>query len=251
MQSHQLVLRPACEQSNCPMQLLLLSKAVVVALTAEEVVLPGQKRGQSGLLAMYLAISFSIVGTAVQYYAVAALISDRQRVVRAECGDATEPLLHEPAGSESDSDPDLDSSAEVSLQKNGRRTIAALLGMSAADTPLLLLAFAAGTAAAWGQALVPHYTGKIIDSASIQPDGQKFQWNILKLLGVAVGCALFTGSKASLFTLAMARLNMRIRTQLFHSLLRQDIGFFDTTKTGEITSWQLTQQQWLRTWAGT
>ena len=83
---------------------------------------------------------------------------------------------------------------------------------------------------------MPHYTGKVIDSASIQPDSQKFQWNILKLLSVAIACALFTGSKASLFTLAMARLNMRIRTQLFHSLLRQDIGFFDTTKTGEVTS---------------
>ena len=71
-------------------------------------------------------------------------LADCQTVVRAECGDASEPLLHEPAGSESDSDSGSDSAAEVSLQKNGRRTIAALLGMSAADTPLLLLAFAAG-----------------------------------------------------------------------------------------------------------
>ncbi|KAL0050049.1 hypothetical protein WJX82_003500 [Trebouxia sp. C0006] len=67
----------------------------------------------------------------------------------------------------------------------------ALLGIIAADTPLLLVAFA----------------------------------------------AVFTGTKASMFTLGMARLNKRIQTQLFHLLLRQGVGFFDTTKTGTITSW--------------
>ena len=36
--------------------------------------------------------------------------------------------------------------------------------------------------------------------------------------------------------MAMARLNARIRSRLFGTLLRQDIGFFDKTKTGEITS---------------
>ena len=36
--------------------------------------------------------------------------------------------------------------------------------------------------------------------------------------------------------MAMARLNVRIRSRLFSALLRQEIGFFDKTKTGEITS---------------
>ncbi len=60
---------------------------------------------------------------------------------------------------------------------------------------------------------------------------------MVKLMGVVVGCAVFTGTKASMFTLGMARLNKRIQTQLFHLLLRQGVGFFDTTKTGTITSW--------------
>ena len=63
-----------------------------------------------------------------------------------------------------------------------------------------------------------------------------FQQTTVKLVGVAFGCAVFTGVRGGLFTLGMARLNLRIRTKLFHSLLRQDIAFFDTTKTGEITS---------------
>ena len=57
------------------MQLLLLGKAVVVALMGEELVFPGQRTGQSGLLAMYLAICYSIVGIAVQYYTAETLIT--------------------------------------------------------------------------------------------------------------------------------------------------------------------------------
>ena len=36
--------------------------------------------------------------------------------------------------------------------------------------------------------------------------------------------------------MAMARLNVRIRSRLFSALLHQEVGFFDKTKTGEITS---------------
>ena len=32
--------------------------------------------------------------------------------------------------------------------------------------------------------------------------------------------------------MCMARLNVRIRTRLFDSLLAQELGYFDTTKTG-------------------
>ena len=34
----------------------------------------------------------------------------------------------------------------------------------------------------------------------------------------------------------MARLNMRVRIELFASLLKQELAFFDVTKTGKITS---------------
>eukprot|EP00241_Pyramimonas_parkeae_P020214 CAMPEP_0114288964 /NCGR_PEP_ID=MMETSP0059-20121206/7106_1 /TAXON_ID=36894 /ORGANISM="Pyramimonas parkeae, Strain CCMP726" /LENGTH=172 /DNA_ID=CAMNT_0001410175 /DNA_START=1 /DNA_END=515 /DNA_ORIENTATION=+ len=39
-----------------------------------------------------------------------------------------------------------------------------------------------------------------------------------------------------MFTLCCARLNVRIRRTLMQSLLRQEVGFFDLTKTGDITS---------------
>jgi ATP-binding cassette subfamily B (MDR/TAP) protein 9 len=54
----------------------------------------------------------------------------------------------------------------------------------------------------------------------------------LKLVGVAVLCGVFTGIRGGLFSVAMWRLNVRIRTTLFNSLLTQEIGFFDTQQTG-------------------
>lgn len=41
------------------------------------------------------------------------------------------------------------------------------------------------------------------------------------------------GIRGGLFTVAMTRLNVRIRTSLFDALMRQEIAFFTSTKTGE------------------
>jgi ATP-binding cassette subfamily B (MDR/TAP) protein 9 len=89
-----------------------------------------------------------------------------------------------------------------------------------------------GAAAALGQALIPYYTGVIIDCASIDPDAKEFQWTCLKLVVVSLGCAVFTGIRGGLFTIGMTRLNVRIRTSLFDALMRQEIAFFSATRTG-------------------
>jgi ATP-binding cassette subfamily B (MDR/TAP) protein 9 len=54
------------------------------------------------------------------------------------------------------------------------------------------------------------------------------------LLVVAAACGLFTGIRGGLFSVAMTRLNVRLRRALFSSLLQQEIGFYDTIKTGGV-----------------
>lgn len=49
--------------------------------------------------------------------------------------------------------------------------------------------------------------------------------------------------------MCMARLNIRIRTRLFDSLLGQELGYFDTTKTGALGAHQdahafVTNERW-------
>lgn len=48
--------------------------------------------------------------------------------------------------------------------------------------------------------------------------------------------SVFAGCRGSCFLMVMSRVNLRVREQLFSSLLRQDLGFFQDTKTGEAWS---------------
>ncbi|GAB4821914.1 hypothetical protein N2152v2_008960 [Parachlorella kessleri] len=211
-------------------QLLLLAKAVVVATLGMDLLLPSTEHcGCSGLLCMYAAILVALTASFVENAAAQRMISNwKRRLDRVREGSAAaEPLLAGAVGKkEQDGEEEGDHNA----------TIMALVKLSAPDTPILLLAFTAGAAAALGQALIPYYTGQIIDYASIDPNPRLFRETTLKLLGVAFGCAVFTGVRGGLFTICMTRLNVRLRTELFKSLMAQEVGFFDTTKTGDVTS---------------
>lgn len=78
-------------------------------------------------------------------------------------------------------------------QEKKSSTVAVLLRLAAVDAPIISVAFAFGSIAALGQALIPYFTGKIVDYASIDPNPDAFKSTIFKLLGVAAGCAIFTG----------------------------------------------------------
>jgi ATP-binding cassette subfamily B (MDR/TAP) protein 9 len=92
--------------------------------------------------------------------------------------------------------------------------------MALPDAPINFVALAAGCVAALGSALVPYYTGQVIDYASIDPDRSKFFDTCLRLVVVAALCGVFTGIRGGLFTLTMTRLNVRIRKQLFAALVQ-------------------------------
>ena len=87
--------------------------------------------------------------------------------------------------------------------------------------------------AALAQALIPFFTGYIIDYASIDPNKTAFWRTTVELVIVSFVCAIATGVRGMLFTIAMTRLNVRIRSALFASLLRQEVGFYDSSKTGK------------------
>lgn len=61
----------------------------------------------------------------------------------------------------------------------------------------MLILLPAGAVAALGQALIPYYTGQIIDYASIDQKFDDFQRTCLLLIAVAFGTAVFTGDLTS------------------------------------------------------
>ena len=90
--------------------------------------------------------------------------------------------------------------------------------------------------AAVGEIFIPYYTGQVIDGIAIEKDKAKFARAILIMALISLGTAIAAGFRGGLFNLIEARFNRRINNYLFGSIVKQEIGFFDGTKTGEIVS---------------
>ncbi|KAM3859615.1 antigen peptide transporter 2 [Diretmus argenteus] len=83
---------------------------------------------------------------------------------------------------------------------------------------------------------IPLYQGKLIDVLS----GQILQTTLFYAIGqltlVSVGSAVFSGSRGGMFMWTLCRLNKRMKRLLFHSLLQQEIHFFEENKSGSLSS---------------
>lgn len=118
----------------------------------------------------------------------------------------------------------------------GHATYKDLLSLTRDDWHLISLAFAFLLGAAIGQVLIPHYTGKAIDAIVSEEGAAAFQHAMVMLVLCAAVCGACTGLRGGIFTIVGARVNRRIRDMLFQSLIRQEVGFFDTAKTGDLSS---------------
>eukprot|EP00878_Enallax_costatus_P014219 GHUV01014873.1.p1 GENE.GHUV01014873.1~~GHUV01014873.1.p1 ORF type:complete len:765 (+),score=113.02 GHUV01014873.1:294-2588(+) len=226
-------------------ELLLLFKAVVVAVYAPDQVLPSPAHpGVAGLMCTFVSLTTSLCSSLVTGMLIRWLIMNKGRPTGKEADEEsgsdviTQPLLttswerpenNKRIGAAKDS-------ADEQRQEIQPGTVMELVKLSTPDTPVLLVAFVFGAAAALMAACVPYYTGLIIDYASIDPDRSRFTVTTMKLIGVAILCGIFTGIRGGLFSVAMWRLKVRICNALFASLLAQEIGFFDKVQTGELSS---------------
>ncbi|XP_036104835.1 antigen peptide transporter 2 isoform X2 [Molossus molossus] len=121
-------------------------------------------------------------------------------------------------------------------QKNSRALMWRLLRLSRPDLPFLIAAFFFLAVAVLGETLIPYYSGRVIDILGGDFDPEAFASAIFFMCLFSVGSSLSAGCRGGCFVLTMSRINLRIREQLFSSLLRQDLGFFQETKTGELNS---------------
>ncbi|XP_053456930.1 antigen peptide transporter 2 [Nycticebus coucang] len=111
-----------------------------------------------------------------------------------------------------------------------------LLQLSRPDVPFLAAAFFFLAVAVLGETLIPHYSGRVIDILGGDFDPDAFASAIFFMCLFSFGSSLSAGCRGGSFTYIMSRINLRIREQLFSSLLRQDLSFFQETKTGELNS---------------
>jgi hypothetical protein len=173
-----MALGAALASGSC--ELLLLLKAVTVAVWAPDLVMPSPTLpGVSGLLCTFVAITTSLCSSLVTGLAIRWLIHRRGLPAPSKADEET-------AGSEA-TRPLLAASWEA--PENNKRigaggkdavegeqkplqpgTVLELVRMTVPDMPVLLFAFLFGVAAALMAACVPYFTGLIIDYASIDPD---------------------------------------------------------------------------------
>ncbi|XP_053719118.1 antigen peptide transporter 2-like isoform X1 [Synchiropus splendidus] len=83
---------------------------------------------------------------------------------------------------------------------------------------------------------IPFYTGKVIDTLRDEEQQRDF-FTALTFMGLySVGSSASAGCRRGIMRAANVSFTCRIKVKLFQALTRQEVGFFETTKTGEITS---------------
>ena len=112
-------------------------------------------------------------------------------------------------------------------------TVSKLVGLVVGERVVLFGAFVFLVIAAISDATIPHFIGQALDAVK---DGRSAYGPLLGLLAGAGGVSVFSGLRGSTFILLGSRVNVRLRSQLFEQIVDQDIGFFDKTKTGDLSS---------------
>ena len=114
--------------------------------------------------------------------------------------------------------------------------VARLVALAKPELGLLIIAsvalvFGSATSLVWPQAVRWLMDALTETDAQFDVDGAA-----LLLLGVFAVQAVFSMLRAWLFTVAGERVVARLRTDLYRAVIGQQIGFFDQSRTGELTS---------------
>ncbi|MEQ2280346.1 hypothetical protein AMECASPLE_018779 [Ameca splendens] len=119
---------------------------------------------------------------------------------------------------------------------SSRATLGRLLSYCRKDVGLLSLAVLFLLVSAVCEAFIPYYYGKAIDSIVVHQSMEYFAKPVVAVASLALVSSLAMGVRGGVFTLTFARLNLRLRSHLFKTLMRQEIAFFDENHTGDILS---------------
>ncbi|XP_047236280.1 ATP-binding cassette sub-family B member 9 isoform X2 [Girardinichthys multiradiatus] len=119
---------------------------------------------------------------------------------------------------------------------SSRATLGRLLSYCRKDVGLLSLAVLFLLVSAVCEAFIPYYYGKAIDGIVVHQSMEYFAKPVVAVASLALVSSLAVGVRGGVFTLTFARLNLRLRSHLFKTLMRQEIAFFDENHTGDILS---------------
>lgn len=90
--------------------------------------------------------------------------------------------------------------------------------------------------AAFCEVAVPHYSSKALNSVVVTGNMEDFRHAVKTVVALGLGSSAFTFVRAAFFGLAGTRIATRARSMLLGSLLTQEMAFFDSKDTGELTN---------------
>ncbi|XP_074475434.1 antigen peptide transporter 2 [Sebastes fasciatus] len=122
------------------------------------------------------------------------------------------------------------------IKLDAKRLLARTLKYFKPDTFYLIAAFTFLILGVICDTFIPWYQGKVIDMLGGQVLQTSFCYAIGQLALVSLGSALFSGSRGGIFMCTLARLNKRLKHLLFHSLLQQEVHFFEENNPGRLSS---------------
>ncbi|XP_074873826.1 antigen peptide transporter 1 [Carettochelys insculpta] len=87
-----------------------------------------------------------------------------------------------------------------------------------------------------GEMAIPYYTGRMTDWIVSEDDPSAFSRAIWAMSLITIGSAVTEFVSDCVYNGTMNRIHTRLQSQVFGSVLRQEIAFFHTNRTGDITS---------------
>lgn len=111
-----------------------------------------------------------------------------------------------------------------------------ILQLCKPDWPYILGGFIFLLAASVTEIFIPYFEGHVMNDIVLAASDFQIRNAIITLGLIIFGTSICSGIRGGLFMVAVARMNIRVRNLLFQSVIKQDIGFFDQSSTGEITS---------------
>ncbi|XP_033980513.1 antigen peptide transporter 2a [Trematomus bernacchii] len=129
-----------------------------------------------------------------------------------------------------------DAAADKEKRQKARVLFVRVLHLYKPDYLLLLGGLVFLTLAVICQMFIPFYTGRVIDILGSQYQHTEFISALLFMGLYSLGSSVSAGCRGGLMLCAISAFACRVKAKLFGALTKQEIGFFEAIKTGEITS---------------
>ena len=120
--------------------------------------------------------------------------------------------------------------------KKKKVDFARLFGLSYPERYTLLLGFVMLLISSVTTIIVPFFFGLVVDAALNYPNLDEMNKYVLYMFLIYFGGSIAGGIRSWLFEMAGQRVVTRLRRSVFSAIIQQDIQFFDSNRTGELTS---------------